>query len=138
MRTKNEDEVSQVAVLIDQQINKSELRASAIARNAGFKGHQMLSMIRHGVSRLPFERISGLARSLELDEDRLFRDCLEEYQPATLELIDRNYMPRFNKAAEQLHEALKTAGRRTKHPSFRLSDDQIKRIKSIIAEPKGE
>lgn len=138
MRAKKSGDASQVAVLIDQQVNKSGLRAATIAEKAGFNGHQMLSMIRRGTSRVPFERINGLAKSLQIKESKLFHDCLEEYQPTVLALIERNYVPRLNKASQQLHDALASCGKAAKSDMFRLSDDQVARIKAIIKETKPE
>jgi transcriptional regulator with XRE-family HTH domain len=52
-----------------------------VAREAGFPHPNMVSMIKHGKSRLPLERIPALAEALEIDAALLFRLTLSENWP---------------------------------------------------------
>jgi len=49
-----------------------------IAVEAGFINPNVLSMIKGGTSKLPLDRVSGLAKALEVDAKYLFRLTLEQ------------------------------------------------------------
>jgi transcriptional regulator with XRE-family HTH domain len=74
---------SNTAKLIATAIKRLEGRKTQaqVAREAGFPHPNMLSMIRHGKSRLPLERIPALAEALEIDAALLFRLALSESWP---------------------------------------------------------
>jgi hypothetical protein len=50
-----------------------------IAAEAGFKSTNMLSMIKGGRSKVPLERVDGIARALGVDPMLLFRLALEQH-----------------------------------------------------------
>ena len=52
-----------------------------VASEAGFPHPNMVSMIKHGKSRLPLERVPALAEALEIDPAHLFRLTLAENWP---------------------------------------------------------
>jgi transcriptional regulator with XRE-family HTH domain len=52
-----------------------------IATEVGYDKPNMVSMIKNGESRLPFEKIPAFARSLEVDLAYLFRLSLEQHWP---------------------------------------------------------
>lgn len=51
---------------------------SEIAEEAGFVNVNMLSMIKSGASKLPLDRVAGLAAALNCDPKLLFRLALEQ------------------------------------------------------------
>jgi transcriptional regulator with XRE-family HTH domain len=57
---------------------KSQLQ---VAKEAGFTHPNMLSMIKHGKSRLPLQKVPALAEALEIDPALLFRSALSEIWP---------------------------------------------------------
>ena len=57
-----------------------------IAREIGYRAN-MLSMIRKGATRAPFEIIPDLAKALELDPALLFRVLMSDYWPDREKII---------------------------------------------------
>ena len=71
---------SRIAEFIGKRIlelrpKKSQLE---IATEAGFLQPNMLSLIKSGATKVPFDRIPGLARALETDPRRLFLLAFEQ------------------------------------------------------------
>lgn len=58
---------------------------AAIATEAGFRQHNMLTMIKSGTAKLPLDRVPALARALECDAALLFRMALEQLGEDTTE-----------------------------------------------------
>ena len=80
---------SKVARYIDLQIRALEPKTQTqIADEAELPQRNLLSMIRTGTTKLPFERIPGIAKALKVDQNHLFRMALEEYQPNIKNLFD--------------------------------------------------
>jgi transcriptional regulator with XRE-family HTH domain len=72
-----------------------EISQSEIARKAGFKRPNMLSMIKTGKARLPLDRVPALAASLRVDPTLLFRTAMADYWPEherTIRLIFRDVL----------------------------------------------
>ena len=82
---------SNTAKLIATSIKRLEGRKTQtqVAREAGFPHPNMLSMIRHGKTRLPLERVPALAEALELDAALLFRLALAESWPGYERVVIR-------------------------------------------------
>jgi transcriptional regulator with XRE-family HTH domain len=82
---------SRVADFIDhrlEEIHKESGKSiGQIADEAGLPQRNMLSMIRKGVTKLPFDRVRGIAQSLEVDVIELLWLALDEYQPQLAELL---------------------------------------------------
>src|SRR5689334_10108500 len=72
-----------VAKFLDRRMD--ELRGvktqREIAQEAGFPRPNMLSMLKSGDSKLPLERIPGLARALDADAAHLFRLAMADCWP---------------------------------------------------------
>ncbi|CAG0967774.1 hypothetical protein ANRL2_01402 [Anaerolineae bacterium] len=70
---------------LDREISKLRGRKSqaAIAAEAGFRQPNMLAMIKSGSSKLPLDRVPGLARALDCDAALLFRLALEQMSTDT-------------------------------------------------------
>ena len=80
---------SDVARYVDLQLQAIAPKTSAqVADEAGLPQRNMLSMVRTGVTKLPFERIPGLAKALKVDQNHLFRLALNEYLPHVQKLFD--------------------------------------------------
>lgn len=74
---------SNTATMIATALKRLEGRKkqSQVSKEAGFQHPNMLSMIKHGKSRLPLERVPALAEALEIDPALLFRIALSENWP---------------------------------------------------------
>lgn len=79
---------------------------ATVATEAGFPNVNMLSMIKNGTSKLPLDRVPGLARGLECDPGYLFLLALEQVFGSSAELTIRQIfgtLPTRNEVA-WLHE----------------------------------
>jgi hypothetical protein len=70
---------------LGREISKLRGRKSqaAIAAEAGFRHANMLAMIKNGSSKLPLDRVPGLARALDCDAALLFHLALEQMSTDT-------------------------------------------------------
>lgn len=76
-----------VAEFIDSCINQRELKQVDIAEKAGFNKPNVITMIKQGKTRLPWDKIGPIAEALGTDPVQLFHMCLAEYMPDTWEKI---------------------------------------------------
>jgi hypothetical protein len=58
-----------------------------IAYEVGYKTPNLISMFRHGESKVPLDKIASLARSLDVDAGHLLRLGLEQYWPGLNDAI---------------------------------------------------
>ena len=102
---------SEVARYLDLQLQAmaSVKNASRVADEAGFPQRNLLSMIRSGQTKLPFERIDGLAKALEINKSHLFRLALKEYQPAIEALLAETGRQVISQHEQQLLTAWRDA-----------------------------
>jgi transcriptional regulator with XRE-family HTH domain len=72
-----------VATMISDRIDRlaSHRNQSELAKSMGFKSANMLSMIRRGKAKLPFNKIPIVAKVLDLDAALLLRTHLREEWP---------------------------------------------------------
>ena len=61
-----------------------------IASEAGFKQQTMLAMIKSGTSKLPLDRVPGLAQALECDPAHLFKLAIEQLGEDTTDTAIRS------------------------------------------------
>ena len=64
-----------------------------IAEDVGFPKANVLTMLKHGTTKIPIHRVPALAHSLGVDPARFMRLVLEEYQPEILEAIEGSLGP---------------------------------------------
>ena len=102
---------SNVARYIDLQLQaiQPQKTLALVADEAGLPQRNLLSMIRTGVTKLPFERISGLAKALNVNPNHLFRIALEEYQPHIKALLDASTQRVVSQHEGQLLDAWRGA-----------------------------
>jgi hypothetical protein len=53
-----------------------------VAAEAGFKSLNIVNMMKKGDSKVPLDRVAGLARALETDPTHLFILALDQYMPS--------------------------------------------------------
>ena len=82
---------TQLAKFLAKRILELRPRKSQIdiATEAGFIHPNMLSMFKNGASKLPLDRVPGLAKALECDPVRLFQLALEQLGGNTTETAIR-------------------------------------------------
>ena len=94
---------SKVARYVDLQLQAIAPKTQGqVADEAGLPQRNLLSMIRTGATKLPFERIPGIAKALEVNQNHLFRMALEEYLPAVKELVDEAGQQAISKYEQEL------------------------------------
>lgn len=82
-----------VAEYLTAQIEICGKSQKQIAEEVGFPKANVLTMIKHGTTRIPIHRVPALARSLGVDPARFMRMVLNEYQPQILEAIEGSLGP---------------------------------------------
>jgi transcriptional regulator with XRE-family HTH domain len=82
-----------VAEYITSQIKVCGKSQKQIADESGFQTPNILSMIRHGNTKLPIPRVNALADALEVPRAKLMKMVLKEYQPEILEAIESSLGP---------------------------------------------
>ena len=87
-RLSRDHSLPSIQTYVSQRINLSGKTQRQIAREAGIRSPQMLTMIKNGHTRLPLDFVEPLARALQVDPVHLMRLWLNDYHPATLKLIE--------------------------------------------------
>lgn len=82
MRTRHD-----VARRLTNLIDASGKTQREIAHEAGFASQNIISMIKSGDTKVPLNRVPALAKSLGVDPQDLFADCLEAYEPELFEVF---------------------------------------------------
>ncbi len=78
---------SPTAMMLAEAIEKSDLTQREIADRVGFKNANIISMLKHGETRVPLERVPALAATLEMDEREFLLIAIEEYHPGVHEVL---------------------------------------------------
>lgn len=116
---------SNVARYIDLQLQAiAPLKnASKVADEAGLPQRNLLSMIRSGQTKLPFERIAGLAHALGINEVHLFRLALDEYLPAVKNLLEETGQHTVTKNEQLLLTAWRESSKHMDPPVDHIEHD---------------
>lgn len=77
-----------VAAYIDQQLALSEKSQKAIAAAIGYTNPNVLTMIKHGNTKLPLNKVGLLARELGVDPKHLLQLTLREYMPDLWDVLE--------------------------------------------------
>ena len=73
--------LSKVSIYITQRIEalQNKKTQKEIAEQAGYENPNNLSMLKHGTTKLPLDRVPALAKALECDVGELLAAALEQY-----------------------------------------------------------
>ena len=114
---------SKVARYIDLQIRALEPKTQTqIADEAELPQRNLLSMIRTGTTKLPFERIPGIAKALKVDQNHLFSDGAGRVSAEHQELFDAAGQQAVSQYERELLAVWREANRRRRTlPSSRSS-----------------
>jgi transcriptional regulator with XRE-family HTH domain len=79
--------------LIYMAISANGVKQTEMADALGLEKPNIITMWKQGDSRIPFDRIPGIAVYLKLDVKELLRLWLEIYEPEHLKIIDQYLVP---------------------------------------------
>jgi hypothetical protein len=88
MTTKKPTRPWTVARYLDYAISKSEKTQAEIAREAGFKHANVITMLKLGHTKVPIDRVPALAAALEVSSSYLLELVLREYVPEIASVIE--------------------------------------------------
>jgi transcriptional regulator with XRE-family HTH domain len=90
-RMVKDNPISPTAIYFTQAIDASGLTQREVARRAGFAKPNVISMMKHGGTKIPIARIPDLARALDVDPREFLATAMEEYQPEIWKVIRSNF-----------------------------------------------
>ena len=100
---------SPTARFLADAIDASGKTQRQIAREIGYAKPNVLSMMKHGETRIPLEKIPALAKACDVDEQLFMRTALLEYQPAAYSALMRTFWPRRLQREEEWLEIWRLA-----------------------------
>lgn len=100
-----------------------------IAAEIGYDKANMLSMIKHGDSRVPLDKIPLLAKALEVDVATLFKLALEQYWPDMNRVIADAGIQVLTKAEKHL---IDQARKLTEDQVPMLSEKQVRDLGKVL------
>lgn len=100
-----------------------------IAREAGFIQANMLAMIKSGATKMPLERVPGLARALECDAAHLFAMTLEQHGSSLAAILEDIYGTHVTANEVEWLKAIRTA---SDHCDPTLTSRARKAINSVF------
>jgi len=80
-----------VAEFLTQAIHISGKTQKEISEEAGLPRANFLSMMKQGVTRVPIDRIPGLAKACGVDPVRFLRLAMIEYENETWNVLQRSF-----------------------------------------------
>ncbi len=80
-------DLTPIAAFLHKAIDASGKTQRQIAQESGFRSPNFLSMVKHGVTKFPLEKVLPMAKSLRVDPAHLMRLALEQYWPRYLHTI---------------------------------------------------
>ena len=97
----------EVATFIAKHVDRSKYSQKEIADMCGFNSPNVITMIKQGLTKLPIEKISKLAKALDLDRIELFTFVMARYRPKELEVIEDIYGESINEAERRVVRLLR-------------------------------
>ena len=79
--------ISAIAAFLHIKIDESRKRQNEIAREIGYENANILSMMKHGSAKVPFDKVPALAKALDVDAGHLMRLAIEQYWPGLKDII---------------------------------------------------
>lgn len=76
-----------VAEYVTWQINLCGKPQIQIAKEVGFEKPNVITMIKQGKTKVPINKISSMAKALEVDPVFFLKMCMQEYMPDLLDAV---------------------------------------------------
>lgn len=114
--------------------NKRNKTQEEIALEIGFKGSNVLTMIKQGRTRMPIDKVGSLAKACGYAPDRLVRAVLREYMPEFGQALTQVVqMPMFEDAEEVVavfNDAMAESIAKAQDEQSSSAADESKRIQA--------
>ena len=81
--------ISAIAAFLHIKLDASKKKQKEIAREVGYDNPNILSMMKHGDTKVPFEKVPALAKALDVDVGHLMLLAIEQHWPGMLDVIKR-------------------------------------------------
>jgi transcriptional regulator with XRE-family HTH domain len=93
---------SRTARFLTNAIDRSGLTQRDVARRAGFNRPNIISMMKTGETKVPIDRIPGLAAALGVPAFDFIKVAMQEYQPEVWEILTKTLGAPLTKNEELL------------------------------------
>ena len=81
--------MSPIAMFLHVKIKESDKKQKEIAKEVGYDNPNVLSMMKHGEAKVPFDKVPALAKALDADSGYLMLLSIEQHWPGMLDVIKR-------------------------------------------------
>lgn len=80
-------DISAIAAFLHIKLDESRKKQREIAKEIGYDNPNILSMMKHGDAKVPFDKVPALAKALDVDAGHLMRLAIEQYWPGLKDVI---------------------------------------------------
>ena len=125
-----------VAEYISLQIELCGKKQLEIAEEAGFDKPNMITMIKQGKTKLPIDKVPGMAKALGVDPLFLLRVVMTEYAPANWAVMESIMkQPALTENELEIIQVIRKA--KVSNPRIR-NDSERARLLSVVNTLKGD
>ena len=121
--------MSAIAMFLHTKIDESDKTQRQIADEIGYESPNMLSMMKHGDTKVPFEKVPALAKALDGDVGHVMCLAIEQYWPGLLDVITGIFGRTASKNEAKLLDELRLAFRNM-DPAF--SPEETKAVIAVL------
>jgi len=122
---------TKMARFLDKRIDslKDETSQREIAAAVGFRSANIISMFKTGETKVPLDKIPGLAKAIKVDPAHLMRLGLEQYWPDQMRTINEIFQNLVTRAEMEIIEVYRSASTDRDPP---VTEDQKRRLREIF------
>ena len=120
---------SAIAAFLHIKLDESKKKQREIAKEIGYENANILSMMKHGDAKVPFDKVPALAKALDVDVGHLMRLAIEQYWPGLKDVIKDIFGNVVSENEMNLVQDLRTDSRDT-DPAF--TSEQIEAVLALI------
>ena len=123
----NHMNISAIAAFLHIKLDESRKKQREIAKEIGYDNPNILSMMKHGDAKVPFDKVPALAKALDVDAGHLMRLAIEQYWPGLNDVIKGIFGNVVSENELTLVQGLRTAFR-DQDPRFNSTD-----VEAVVA-----
>lgn len=87
---------------IEEKINASTVKQSDMATELGYDKPNMITMFKQGKTKVPLDKVTKLAKVLDIDPKMLLRRWMIEYDPSMLKILEEYFGENITKNELQI------------------------------------